>query len=235
MTFMRLTRGDLVAAVAALALLLVMSVDWYGTKAGDEARAVQNQTSTQGAQAGEIGRAVDADAKRIGAAGEDNAWQAVDRVDRAILFALLAAAGMATAAAWLRAANVRFQVPFTPSAVATWVGLVATMLVAFRIAQKPASDAGAVVKLGAPLGLVCVGVLALGARAAWRWETEAARTAGDEAMAGKPEPALVAAGAGAEPRSLWAQDTDETSAIGSRGDTDETPAVTRDTDPSARR
>ena len=84
-------------------------------------------------------------------------------------------------------------------------------------------------KIGAPLGLVCVGVLALGARAAWRGETAAARA--DEAAAvPEREPVLVGAG-DAPPEPLWDHDTDETWAIGWDHDTDETEAVTRDTVP----
>jgi hypothetical protein len=234
-TFLRLTRGDLVAAVAALALLVVMAgPDWYGTKAGDAAREASSQTSTSGGQSGEIGRAVKADAKRIAELGEQNAWQADEPVDRLILFALVSAAVMATAAAWLRAARVRFTPPLTPSAVATWVGLVATMLLAFRIAQKPATDAGAVVKFGAPLGLVCVGVLALGARYAWRAETAAAAPATDVApRVPEREAELVAARREPAP-SLWDDDTDETWAIGWDHDTDETEAIKREDVPPPR-
>ena len=101
------------------------------------------------------------------------------------------------------------------------------MLLAFRIAQKPAVDAGAVVKLGAPLGLVCVGLIALGARSAWRWETERAHPLPVEAP--EPEPELVAAGAAPASEPLWDtgwdRDTDETWAIGWDHDTDEGEAL----------
>jgi hypothetical protein len=116
---------------------------------------------------------------------------------------------MATAAAWLRAAGIRFSPPWTPSAAACLLGLAGALLVAFRIAQKPATDAAAVVKIGAPLGLVCVGVLALGARFAWRAEGEAV---GDGAAEGEdrerrrpvPAPTAVAAAAAPSQPGLWA-------------------------------
>jgi dienelactone hydrolase len=172
-TFARLTRGHVVALVAALALLLAMALDWYGTDAGDDARRIEQQTTPSGALAGEVDRSVKADARDIAERAEDNAWQAEPFADRLILFALLAAVALALAAAFLRAANARFKPPWTPSALATVVGLAAVLLLAGRIAQKPNTDAGAVVKLGAPLGLVCAGALTLGSRAAWRAEREA--------------------------------------------------------------
>jgi hypothetical protein len=227
MTFLRLTRGHAVAAVAALALLVVMSVTWYGTRAGDDARAAKTTKNVNGSLSGEIPRAVNADADRIYALSTDTAWQANAKVDRLILFALLAAAVMATAAAWLRAAGAKFDPPLTPSAVTTWVALVASMLLAFRIAQLPSTDAGAVVKLGAPLGLVCVGLIALGARFAWKAEVEEAHP-----LAAEPEPAAEPALVGAGARGTqslwndeWDHDTDETWAIGWDHDTDENDAL----------
>jgi hypothetical protein len=179
-TFARLTRGHVVAFVAALALLLAMALDWYGTDAGDDARRIEEATTPSGALAGEVDRSVKADARDIAERAEDNAWQAEPFADRLILFALLAAVALAIAAAFLRAAGARFKPPWTPSALATFVGLAAVLLLAGRIAQKPNTDAGAVVKLGAPLGLVCAGALTLGSRAAWRVEREAADAAEPE-------------------------------------------------------
>ena len=170
MTFARLTRGHAVALIAALALLPVMALDWYGTDAGDDARQIEQGADPSGATAGEVGRAVKDDARRIADSSEETAWQADPFADRLILFALLAAAALAIAAAWLRAANARFRPPLTPSALAAIVGLVAVLLLAARIIQKPEADPGANVKLGAPLGLLCVGAITLGSRAAWKAE-----------------------------------------------------------------
>jgi hypothetical protein len=171
-TFARLTRGDWVAAVAALALLLVMAMDWYSTEAGVFAREQEQAIKPRGATAGEVSRAVDESARIAAEEAEDNAWQADPFPDRVILFALLATVALAIAAAFLRAARVRFEPPWTPSALATCVGLGAALLLAARIAQKPSADIGAVIKLGAPLGLVCLGTIVLGARAAWNKERD---------------------------------------------------------------
>jgi hypothetical protein len=183
-TFARLTRGHAVAFAAALALLLVMALDWYGTDAGDDARRIEQQTQPSGAMAGEVDRAVKADAKVVAERAEDNAWQAEPFADRLILVVLLAAVALALIAAFARAAAIRFKPPFSPSALAALVGLAAVLLLAGRIAQKPNADPGAVVKLGAPLGLVCAGALSLGSRAAWRAE----RAGAERADPGEAEP-----------------------------------------------
>ena len=85
------------------------------------------------------------------------------------LIALLAAALLALVAAWARAAD-RTLGPPSPSALATIAGLVASMLLVYRILQPPGLNAAAVVKPGAPLGLLCVGLLTIGARVATRSE-----------------------------------------------------------------
>jgi hypothetical protein len=190
-TFTRLTRGHAVAVVAALALLLVMALDWYGTDAGDDARRIERGAKPSGALAGEVDRRVKADAQAIAERAEENAWQAEPFADRLILFVLLAAIALAVAAAWLRAAGVGFKPPRTPSALAAIVGLAAVLLLAGRIAQKPNSDPGAVVKLGAPIGLVCVGVLTLGSRAAWRAEKEAVPEPGAPEAATEEQTATI--------------------------------------------
>jgi hypothetical protein len=169
MTFTRLGRGDLLAMVAALALLLVMATDWYTTKLGEQARDVQskilpgvnNQTvPSESAKEGEF-----ADTQ------EKNAWQADGLIDRVILVALVAAIALAVLAAWARAADRRIRFgPLSPSALASIVGLVACLLLVYRILQPPGINSGAVVKVGAPLGLLCVGLLTLGARVAARGE-----------------------------------------------------------------
>ena len=183
MTFTRLTRGDWLAAVAALALLLVMAMDWYSTEAGVDARKDEKLIEPRGATAGEVSRALDESARIAAEEAEENAWQADPFPDRVILFALLATAALAIAAAFLRAAGMRFEPPWTPSAIAAVLGLFTALLLAARIIQKPSVDIGSVIKLGAPLGLLCLGTLVLGARAAWNAERDG--SAWGEGAAGK--------------------------------------------------
>jgi hypothetical protein len=179
MTFTRLGRGDLLAMVAALALLLVMAMDWYTTKLGEQARDVQskiepqvnNQTvPSESAKEGEF-----ADTQ------EKNAWQASGLIDRVILIALVAAAVLAIVAAWARAADRRVRLAgLSPSALASFAGVAACVLLVYRILQPPGLNSGAVVKAGAPLGLLCVGLLTIGARVAARGESSAEHAAPEE-------------------------------------------------------
>ena len=183
MTFTRLGRGDLLAMVAALALLLVMATDWYTTKLGEQARDVQEKILPQ-----VNNQTVPSESAKEGAfadSQEKNAWQADALIDRLILIALVAAIVLALVAAWARAADRRIRIGrLTPSALASIVGLAACLMIVYRILQPPGINSGAVVKAGAPLGLLCVGLLALGARVAARGEA----AAGDAAAATPAEP-----------------------------------------------
>jgi hypothetical protein len=176
MTFTRLGRGDLLAMVAALALLLVMATDWYTTKLGEQARDVQSKILPQVND-----QTVPSESAKEGAfadSQEKNAWQASALIDRVILIALVAAAVLAILAAWARAADRRLRLgPWSPSTLASIIGLVACLLLVYRILQPPGLNSAAVVKLGAPLGLLCVGLLTIGARVAARGESSAAPAA----------------------------------------------------------
>jgi ElaB/YqjD/DUF883 family membrane-anchored ribosome-binding protein len=186
-TFARLSRGDWLAFVAALALLLVMSLDWYSTQAGVDARKDAQSIQPRGATAGEVARALDRSANEAADKAEKNAWQADAFADRLVLFALLATAALAIASAFLRAADAHFRQPWTPAAITTGVGLFAVLLLAARIVQKPSAEIGAVVKAGAPIGLACTGLIVIGARIAWNAEREdPAAAAPDDDTAERP-------------------------------------------------
>lgn len=181
MNYSRLLRADVIAALAAFALLFVMAMDWYSTAAGDEARRIESISDPSGGLGGEVEREVQ-DSASIAAEGEEkNAWQAAGAIDRVLLVLLLATAVLALAAAYLRAAGKRFSPPTTSSALAALAAVVAGLLVAYRIIQEPGFDDATVVKAGAPLALIVLGVIALAGRAAVRREETG--TAWDEAMA----------------------------------------------------
>ena len=169
MTFRRLTPGHALALVAALALLLVMAPDWYTDKVGEQDRFFQHdvvpQLNTQ------TEPSVSQQQAQAAETHEKNAWQAPAAIDKLILIGLLASAGLAIAAAFLRAAG-RDVGPPSPSALATLVGLATCVLVAYRIVQPPGLNEAAVVKWAAPLGLVCVGLVTIGSRIATLRERE---------------------------------------------------------------
>ncbi len=185
MTFTRLSRGDLLAMVAALALLLVMATDWYTTKVGENARDIQGKIQPQ--LNNQTVPSLSAKEGEVADSQEKNAWQADGLIDRVILIALVGSAALAIVAAYARAADRRIGPP-SPSALASLVALLAAMLIVYRILQPPGLNAAAVVKPGAPLGLVCVGLLAVGARAATRGE----RNTPNPGAAASEEPAPTA-------------------------------------------
>lgn len=187
MRFERLARGHVVAAVAALILLLVMAMDWYGSHAADLAHQIGDSAQTSGAQAGEAGRALKQDADQIIARDEKNAWQEKGTLDRVLLVLLLLSVFLPLYAAAHRAAGRRSTPPFTPSAVAAVVAALTGLLVAYRIVNEPGSDAVTTVKIGAPLGLIALFAIGLGAASAFQGEANWAEMR-RAASAPRPEP-----------------------------------------------
>ena len=128
MTFRRLTAGHAIALVSALALLLAMAPDWWTDKVGQQDRYYQHQIAPQinNQQEPSQSQELASDASHR----EKNAWQAPGAIDKLILVLLLASAGLAIAAAFIRAGGRRGP-PL--SAYATIVGLIASVLIAYRI------------------------------------------------------------------------------------------------------
>jgi hypothetical protein len=168
----RLTRGHVLAAVAALALLLVMAMDWYGSQEADRARQVESTANTSGAQAGEAGRAVKEDADRIIARDEKNAWQTSGSIDRVLLALLLLTVFLPLLAAALRSEGRRFEPPWTPSALAALSAAVTALLVAYRMLDKPGADASTTLKIGPLLALVMLAAVGVGAGSAFQKEAD---------------------------------------------------------------
>ena len=166
MTFARILRADAVAMIAALVLLFVMALDWYGSTIGDEARRQEKLAQPEGGEGGQIERGVKEDARLIGEREESNAWQLDGAIDRVILLGLLATVVLAVGAAYLRAAGRRFEPPLTPSALAAVSATITASLIAYRIIQEPGLDDRTVVKSGAPLSLIVLAVIALACRSA---------------------------------------------------------------------
>jgi hypothetical protein len=188
--FERLARGHVVAAVAALILLLVMAMDWYGSQAADLAHQIDDSALTSGAQGG-ASAAVEEDAQRIIARDEKNAWQEQGTIDRVLLAMLLLSVFLPLFAAGYRAAGRRATPPWTPSALTAIVAALTGLLVACRIVDQPGSDVTTTVKIGAPLGLIALFAIGLGAASAFQGEAnwaEMRRTAAGAKPRPQPQP-----------------------------------------------
>lgn len=164
MTFARLNRGDVVAFVAALCVLLVLPLPWYSTKQAEQLRHDAGQfvpqIDTQETPS------LSQQARQAAAAQEKNAWRADGAVDRLLLVAILAAVVLTIGGAFARAAGWRPRSALTPSQLSSFAGLAAVALLVYRILEPPGLHAAAVVKAGPALALVCMGALTIGARVA---------------------------------------------------------------------
>src|SRR3954468_16265627 len=150
-----------------------MAPDWYTDKTGERDRDLQGKIAPQLNT-----QSVPSESEKLAEAAEThekNAWQAPGTIDKLILLGLLAMVVLSVACAYLRAAG-RDR---TPIGLVTIIGLVTAALIAYRIIQPPGLNEAAVVKWGAPVGLVCVGVVTLASRAAARAEREPAPAATD--------------------------------------------------------
>jgi hypothetical protein len=194
-SFERLTKGDALAWVAALALLLVTAVDWYSTKLGDAARQIEHDVQVPGGPVGSaIPSTIQQQAKQVAQAQEKNLWQVHGAIDRLILVVLLAAALCAALAAVMRVAARRYRGGFTPSAAAALLAGVGALLVLYRVVQQPGDNQVTTVKAGPWLAFVALGLLCLGASLAWRAERDGSAYKDDETAtaaegAARPGPA----------------------------------------------
>jgi len=189
MTFSRLLRSDAVAMLAALALLLVMALDWYSSTVGERAREIEKLSEPTGGAVADDTQRENQEAAAEQAQGEEkNAWQATGLIDRLILIGLLGTVVLALAGAWLRAAGRRFEPPSSPATATAVVATVTGLLVAYRIIQEPGFDETTTVQAGAPLALIVLAVIALASRESMRREDAGTAWAEDPVAEPGPTP-----------------------------------------------
>jgi hypothetical protein len=156
LTFERLRIADWVVFVAALALLFTTAPDWYSTTRGEEARQIQKQA---GSGEGQAEREVEEDAGALAQSQERNAWQEDGLIDRIILIALLVTSALGVGAAFWRASG-RGSDALGAFGLAGLAACLTALLVLYRIIQEPGFDELTTVKIGAPLALGVLGVMA---------------------------------------------------------------------------
>jgi hypothetical protein len=164
LTFARLRVSDWVVFVAALALLFTTAPDWYSTARGEEARQIQKNAA---GSPGQAEQEVERDAGALAEGQERNAWQEDGLIDRSILIALLATSALGVMAAFWRASG-RGTDGLGPFGLAGLAACVTALLILYRIIQEPGFDESTTVKIGAPLALGVLGVMAFACATALR-------------------------------------------------------------------
>ena len=172
MTFERLRLSDWVVFVAALTLLFTTAPVWYSTKAGDEARRVQQEAQPEeGAPTGQSEAEVEREAGALADNAEKNAWEANETLDRVILAGLLLTSLLGVLAGFWRASG-RTARGIGPYGLAGLVACVTALLILYRILQEPGNDELTTVKLGGPIALAVLGIYAFAAATSLRDEEE---------------------------------------------------------------
>ncbi|MCB0875868.1 MAG: hypothetical protein KDB46_06700 [Solirubrobacterales bacterium] len=155
----RLNQGEMIAAVSALLLLIVMFIfTWFSVDLGSN--------------------------DLLSAAGVDtgaNAWQAFDFIDIVLFVTILVAVGGALMSANAQSVNT----PVAISAITTVLGILSVLLILYRIIDPPGSgdipdgfDISISRGIGVWLGLVLAGGIAYGG---WRAMQEEGTSFGDQA------------------------------------------------------
>jgi hypothetical protein len=143
----RVSVGEMIAAVSALALFIFMFLPWFGVD------------SVEGFGVGDIG--IDA-----------NAWEAFSFIDILLFLAIVVVVGLVLAGA----AAATPDLPQPPAKVIAAAGALAVVLVLFRLIFPPGVDTAVDVdvdlgrKIGAFLGLIAAAGIAYGG---WRAMNEA--------------------------------------------------------------
>jgi quinol-cytochrome oxidoreductase complex cytochrome b subunit len=160
----RLRTGELIAAVSAVALFIIMFLPWFGV-GGVAGEALE--------QAQDLGFAGEVDTSA-------NAWESFDFIDLVLLVTIVVAVGLA--AATMAAQTV--ALPVAASAITAGLGILSTLLIIYRIIDPP-GDADR--KFWVFLGLIAAAGIAYGG---WRAMQEEGTSFGGEAdrVRGRGEP-----------------------------------------------
>lgn len=164
----RLSRGEQIAGIAALLLLIDMFLNWYGA-------------NLNGAQS--------ALADRVGIDTNVNAWQAFSTTDILIFITCVAALTMVGLTAMGRTTGMPMSLPMVVAAL----GGLTTLVILYRIVNQPGPNDAINVDFGAYLGLVLAAALTYGAIQAGDGLESMRTEAGSLAGGAAPAPAAATA------------------------------------------
>lgn len=168
-------RGALIAGIAGVALFIIMFFSWFG------APSAEIVTPAGGIEIdfGEV----------PGADTSFNAWQSFDFIDIVLLITVVVAVGLAVMSAMGSSVNL----PVAASALTAGLGILATLLVLYRIIDPP-FDADR--EIGVFLGLLATAGIAVGGWLSMQEEGTTFATAVDSGGGPPPPPPPPAGGTG---------------------------------------
>jgi hypothetical protein len=157
MDFDRVRAGELLAGISGVALFVFMFFNWFGVEEITGPGGVQFDVSAV------AGTSV-------------SAWEAFDFIDIVLLLAVIAAVGLVV----LSAAQSSVNLPVAASAITAGLGILATLLVLYRIIDPPELAGGVDTsrKIGVFLGVIACAGIAIGG---WMAMQEEGTTFGGEA------------------------------------------------------
>jgi len=132
----RLSRGEQIAGIAAVLLLIDMFLNWYGANLNDQLSQA---------------------AKRFGVDTHVNAWQAFSTTDILIFVACVVTLVM------VGVQVMGSQVPVSLPMIAAALGGLTTLIILWRIVNQPGDNDLVNVDYGAYIGLVLAGAMTYGA------------------------------------------------------------------------
>jgi hypothetical protein len=183
----RIGQGQMIAAVAAIVLFIVMFLSWYSVEGLSDETQEQAEAAIELAE--EQGIEVPEGAQdAVDDAGSISAWDAFDLIKIVMLLTIAAAIALAVMTAMGSAVNL----PVAMSAIVAGLGILTTLLVLYRVIDPPAE--GLDRSYGVFLGLIASAGIAYGG---WRAMEEEGTSFGDQASgfqdpgpgAGAPPPA----------------------------------------------
>jgi hypothetical protein len=174
MDLSRLRRGERIAAISAVLLLIDMFLNWYAL----------DFTNVLPGRTGEAARALGV---AVQTSESINAWQSFDILD---LFLLLVIA-VAVVLALLTATQRSVALPVAASVITTILGGLATLIVLVRLLDQPGPNRVIDVEFWAYIGLILCAGIAVGGWLAMRDEgatIQDARIAAERAVRGEDIP-----------------------------------------------
>jgi hypothetical protein len=133
----------MIAGISGLVLFIVMFIDWFGFETP--------QIQTPGG--------IEFDVPTI--EGSFSAWQSFDFIDIVLLLAVIAAVGLLV----LSATQTSVTLPVAASAITAGLGILATLLVLYRIIDPPdfgVEELDVSRKIGVYLGVIATAGIAIG-------------------------------------------------------------------------